>query len=154
MKSMAADLSTDKQFMDVSGISGSASATSSSGVTQTAGNAVSASAVSDIEKQLGVVAVYSLNAAGQLDTAAGYSLYNTNGTQLAAGDPRIQEFSTMTQKAGVAELGSSSSAASPSQSEGITQAVAALENAANASITYSNANAASELVAAMQETIA
>jgi hypothetical protein len=94
----SSDPSTDPQFMDVSGMRSTYDPVSDEG--ELVGAGLSATTISSIENQVGVKAVYLTNAAGQVDPAAGFNLYDNNGNLVPENDPRMQEFNKLVDIAG------------------------------------------------------
>jgi len=94
----ASDPSADPQFMDVSGITETPEPTSGSIELMT--NPVSASGISSIESQLGVVAMYGIYPDGAVDTNS-FTLFTDSGQQ--ASNAVDKEFGEMVEQTGISE---------------------------------------------------
>lgn len=77
-----------------------------SGEGELVGAGLSAETISSIENQVGVKAVYLTNAAGQVDPAAGFNLYDNNGNVVPENDTRMQEFNKLVDIAGAQQRAS------------------------------------------------
>lgn len=157
----ASDPSADPQLVDVSGLSTSFEPASlaedegavNPGVESTADPAapVSASTISSIESQLGVVAVYNSWIVNGVTFGASEILFTDSGQPVSPDSALQVEWNKMTDAAGQAAAAASSSTSQSDQSSALTSAITQSQNTSAQTIQEAEIEAENQLMATMQQ---